>query len=194
MGVTEQLLAGCATSQRWGHDGPARPECFRYAGSIGPLTIQAKLRDDFQRLGEVLAAEFELVGLFGVDCILFGGEPWPVEVNPRYTASMEVIECATGVPLVAWHVEACGQGRLPATPSGAVSQVWGKAILTARRNLVIRARLADRLASVPAAGLFPLLADIPAVGGAHFRPAADLDGLRLGRKSPGGRQRLAITA
>ena len=35
-----------------------------------------------------------LRGVFGIDAIVRNGVPWPVEVNPRYTASVEVIEIA----------------------------------------------------------------------------------------------------
>ena len=35
-------------------------------------------------------------GLFGVDCVWRNGVPLPVEVNPRYTASVEVLEYAAG--------------------------------------------------------------------------------------------------
>ena len=48
-------------------------------------SLAAKL----QRLGEVLASASGLMGWFGIDYVLRDGEPWPVEVNPRYTASVE---------------------------------------------------------------------------------------------------------
>ena len=61
----------------------------------------------FGRSGQVLASAFALVGLFGVDYILHDDEPWPVEVNPRYTASVEVLELALGRSLLAEHICAC---------------------------------------------------------------------------------------
>src|SRR5262245_15365749 len=42
-------------------------------------------------------------GLFGVDGVLCEGAFWPVEVNPRYTASVEVLERATGLRAFAWQ-------------------------------------------------------------------------------------------
>lgn len=67
---------------------------FSYCGSIGPLPLSPSLRAAFIQLGNVLAFTFHLRGVFGVDCILRDDVPWPVEVNPRYTASVEVLELA----------------------------------------------------------------------------------------------------
>ena len=47
-----------------------------------------------QQLGLDLARGCGLRGLFGVDFVLSEGVPWPVEINPRYTASVEVLEYA----------------------------------------------------------------------------------------------------
>jgi predicted ATP-grasp superfamily ATP-dependent carboligase len=80
---------------------------FAYRGNIGPLALSAPLQSRVARMGEALAAGFGLVGLFGVDFILAGGEPWLVEVNPRYTASVEVLELAQERPLLRDHINAC---------------------------------------------------------------------------------------
>ena len=56
------------------------------------------MRAVLDKLGTVLAQAFRLVGLFGVDGVLDAERFWPVEVNPRYTASVEVLEGATGLP------------------------------------------------------------------------------------------------
>ena len=54
----------------------------------------------------MLADRFELSGLFGVDFILDGDQVWTLEVNPRYTASVEIVERATGI-----HAIAAPRGR-----------------------------------------------------------------------------------
>ena len=86
LGVTRQIIG-----EPWlGAHG------FQYAGSIGPWPISeahlATLDRHRQRTGE----RFELVGLFGVDFMLDGEEVWTIEVNPRYTASVEIVERCTG--------------------------------------------------------------------------------------------------
>jgi len=80
---------------------------FAYCGSLGPLRMPDELTQQIERIGRVLASECDLRGLFGVDCILRDGVVLPVEVNPRYTASVEVLELAAGRPLLGWHVRAC---------------------------------------------------------------------------------------
>jgi predicted ATP-grasp superfamily ATP-dependent carboligase len=117
----------------WLHAAP-----FRYCGSIGPLEPEERLRRELERLGEELAGQTGLRGLFGVDGILRDGAFWPVEVNPRYTASVEVLEHATGLPALALHREvfvgqaAClsssRKDRKAACPTG-------KAVLFARQGL-----------------------------------------------------------
>ena len=50
-------------------------------------------------MGAALADVFDLCGLFGVDGVVRGNRFWPVEINPRYTASMEVLEYVPGACL-----------------------------------------------------------------------------------------------
>jgi uncharacterized protein len=80
---------------------------FAYRGSLAPWPVSAAVEARIAALGEVLNSAFGLVGLFGVDLVLDGDTPWPVEINPRYTASVEVIELATQSPLLAVHRAAC---------------------------------------------------------------------------------------
>src|SRR5206468_9397103 len=94
IGVTRQLTGT-----------PGLP--FAYRGSIGPVSISEGLKARLDEMGRVLVSEFALVGLFGVDYILRDGEAWPVEVNPRYTASVEVLELSLRRSLMAEHLRAC---------------------------------------------------------------------------------------
>jgi predicted ATP-grasp superfamily ATP-dependent carboligase len=130
VGVTLQLVG-----QSWLHAGP-----FQYCGSIGPLQLEAELQKAFLRLGNALAAGLSLQGLFGVDCIVRDNIPWPVEVNPRYTASMEVVELATYTSVLMKHAlvfdpsfPACDSR--PENASG-TPIIIGKAILFARAPLI----------------------------------------------------------
>jgi predicted ATP-grasp superfamily ATP-dependent carboligase len=113
---------------------------FRYCGSIGPLAVEEPLAGDLTRLGQELCRQSELRGLFGVDGILQGQRFWPVEINPRYTASVEVLEYATGWSALAAHIRvASGQwpvGREEQKNRGSRPLPFrvGKAILYAPRN------------------------------------------------------------
>ncbi len=109
VGVTQQLLGL-----------PGNP--FAYRGSIGPWPIHDSLAVKLGRLGHALVAASGLVGLFGVDYVLRDGEPWPVEVNPRYTASVEVHELATGQALLDEHRLACEDGGIRAPAPTAIDR------------------------------------------------------------------------
>src|SRR5262249_9399076 len=93
-----------------------------YAGSVGPWPVSPSEAQGIRLLGQALAEGFGLLGLFGVDFILRDGRPWPVEVNPRYTASVEVLELALGRALTDDHRRAFDRGGpgllAPVRPAG----------------------------------------------------------------------------
>ena len=70
------------------------------------------------------------MGLFGVDGLLDGDTFRPVEVNPRYTASVEVVELSTGVRALDLHARAFETvpGPLPIVTT---RRVVGKAVVYA---------------------------------------------------------------
>ena len=132
---------------------------FRYCGSLmGPGLFPAEetLRRRAEALAGAVASTFGLVGLAGLDFIARAGVPWPIEVNPRYSASMELLERGAGLSLFALHADACA-GRLPERPTPALERVFGKAIVFARRAVTPQATdgwlLDAGLADVPHAGV-----------------------------------------
>jgi predicted ATP-grasp superfamily ATP-dependent carboligase len=64
--------------------------------------------------------------------------PWPIEVNPRWSASMELLERRANPPLFALHAEAC-LGRLPVAAPDRARGTVGKAVVFARRDVTLRA-------------------------------------------------------
>jgi len=120
-----------ATRQIIGRDWGLTPE-FLYVGSIGPLAVSAAEQTRLNRLGDVLSRRCGLVGLFGVDFIRTAGELWPVEVNPRYTASMEVLERTMECNVLTLHAAACETSRLLAPPPATDGPFAGKAVVYAR--------------------------------------------------------------
>jgi predicted ATP-grasp superfamily ATP-dependent carboligase len=129
IGVTRQLVG-----ESWLHAAP-----FHYCGSIGTLVLAVPLREKFESLGRALTSAFGLRGLFGVDCVLRDGVPYPVEVNPRYTASVEVLEHATGTPALDLHRRVF-EPDAPRAQLGRVAAPFvGKAILFARSPLTFPA-------------------------------------------------------
>jgi predicted ATP-grasp superfamily ATP-dependent carboligase len=134
---------------------------FAYCGSIGPLPLSAAESAAWRAIGRALTREFGLRGLFGVDAIRRGAAILPVEVNPRYTASVEVLELAGGPPTIDLHTAACG-GSLPALsvprPAGLVAKahLFAPAALCVPAAVDLRAVIRDvpgvEVADVPTPG------------------------------------------
>jgi predicted ATP-grasp superfamily ATP-dependent carboligase len=110
------------------------------------------------------------MGLFGVDFILNGDEVWLIEVNPRYTASVEIVERCTGVRAIVEHVAACVGGRIlaesesPSAKNELGAAFHGKAILFARQDVVISSKFADYCIEESMCFPWPTLADVSPAG------------------------------
>ncbi len=142
---------------------PSMP--FGYRGSVGPATISGRLRARLIALGSALARGLPLAGWFGVDFILAHGIPWPVEINPRYTASIEIHELATGRAFLPLHRAACEQGLLPDAPASATPpppRVIAKRVVYATRPCVAPA-IAEAEYQSPRDEI-PTIADVPCEG------------------------------
>ncbi len=131
---------------------------FRYCGSLmgpGLFPSEQALYQRAEALAAAVADAFGLVGLNGVDFIARSGIPWPIEVNPRFSASMELLERGANLSIFAAHADACA-GRLLARTTPSLSRVHGKAIVFARRDVSPRATcrwLADAaMADIPRPG------------------------------------------
>jgi len=157
LGASRQLLG-----RRWCH---AQPFAFCGSVDVAVESLATAVRDQLGRLGGLLDARFGLTGLVGVDLVIDRTDRVHViEVNPRPTASMELIERASGLSLAAAHMAACGFPAPPALRTRPRRGTWSKAILYAPREL----RIDDAsLAAIRAAAGgphdgWPLVADIPA--------------------------------
>ena len=129
LGVTRQLVGG-----------PGERE-WHYLGSIGPIVVSKPIQEQLAALGKLLADRCSLRGLVGVDLVIEGDRLCIIEVNPRYSASVEVLERATGVSAIALHAAACDPDhwsievdRPPQSPNHATEQVHAKQILYASRE------------------------------------------------------------
>jgi predicted ATP-grasp superfamily ATP-dependent carboligase len=132
-----------------------------------------------ERIGNVLARGCGLRGLFGVDAILNEQSVWPVEINPRYTASVEVLERASALRTsgrrprrlhaIEWHETACLLRRLPAPLGQSDEVISGKLIYYAPRDVIFSSDAARWAAERNLALTLPAVADIPAAGTALHR-------------------------
>jgi predicted ATP-grasp superfamily ATP-dependent carboligase len=86
LGMTRQLVG-----EPWLHAGT-----FRYSGSVG--RADPELAEGVLDVTGQLIHDHGLVGVWGIDFIHRGTpHAWVVELNPRYTASVEVLEYTIGV-------------------------------------------------------------------------------------------------
>ncbi len=91
------------------------------------------------------------------------GEIWPVEVNPRYTASVEILERGLGVAALGWHVAACRDQRIAADVPAADG--WhGKAIVYAPCDLRVGEEFVAAFDRANEGRAWPVVADLPAPG------------------------------
>jgi predicted ATP-grasp superfamily ATP-dependent carboligase len=125
------LAEGLAGDPAFGASG------FRYCGSLYPFAPGAVATETLDAVAQAVTRAFGLVGVNGIDFVLQDGEPVILELNPRYSASMELIERRGGPSVFEVHAAAC-RGKLPAPrrlPSSATATL-GKAVVWARRDLV----------------------------------------------------------
>jgi len=131
LGLSRQLVG----DSRFGAQG------FRYCGSlIGSRTTpvfprQREILETAAALAGDVTRQFGLVGLNGIDFIARKGVPYPIEVNPRYSASMELLERGQGPSMFELHVQACC-GTLPSELEVRPG-IEGKAIVFARRDVIL---------------------------------------------------------
>ena len=112
---------------------------YDYCGSLHPWAIEDRLLARLDAVVQEATRTFGLVGLNGLDFVVRDGTPYVLEVNPRYSASMELMERSGRFSVFGLHVEAC-RGVLPGSHFPGSSPrpgVFGKAILWARRNVVL---------------------------------------------------------
>ncbi len=135
LGITEQLIG---TRQFGAHS-------FRYCGNILPPSEALEVRDrdevlkQVNRLATYLTTRYNLTGVNGIDFILHDRQVWPTEINPRYSASMELIEEAYGLPIFHLHKLSVLGGILP---DFRLKEAWkndaffGKAIVYAEKDAI----------------------------------------------------------
>jgi predicted ATP-grasp superfamily ATP-dependent carboligase len=168
----ETMLAG-VTRQLIGLKDVGAPP-FAWCGSIAPVDLPPDTLQTIRRIGATLAARLGLRGTFGCDFLIENAIPWLTEINPRYTASVEILEHLHRVSLIDWHRRACeGEGAEYSVRSTqcavhggplarTVPDVLGKVVLYADADVV--AGDARSLLSIGGVDQWPVIADVPAPG------------------------------
>jgi predicted ATP-grasp superfamily ATP-dependent carboligase len=152
LGVTRQLIG----DQRFA------AHAYRYCGNVlappddPEWGAHSLVAERGAAIAAALTRAFGLVGVNGVDVIVGRDYVVPIEINPRYTAAMELAERRDGISIFGAHVAGCtgqlGTLALPAPRPVAV----GKALVFARRAVIVRTSddwLSDPdVSDVPASG------------------------------------------
>ncbi len=138
-------------------------DSFRYEGSIAAPDVRDRCSAALLRLGQTLTDRFALRGLFNVDFIANDAGCWPLEVNPRYSASVELLERAGGISYVALHAAVFRREAifLPANPG--TSRVYGKAVVYAPMDGIVTATIDELVTEWNSGSDWPGIADVPRV-------------------------------
>jgi len=133
---------------------------FQFCGAAAPARLTAEMTRTISEIGTSLVRWSGMTGLFGCDFVVNPAGAFLLEVNPRYTAAMELWETLCDRSLIGDHVRACRDGILPeptaCIPAGNVL----KLILYAPQSTTVPDRLEDAVRSAPDVWL----ADLPDAG------------------------------
>lgn len=100
---------------------------FKYCGNIVPFNLDVENnsydQNNINHISEEIISQLKLVGSNGVDMILateynktkVSGDPYIIEVNPRFQGTYECIEEVLKINLLDAHIKAC-QGKLIDVP------------------------------------------------------------------------------
>lgn len=124
---------GCTAS--WSADDFAAPGPYVYRGSVGPIALDAQETHCLSDFGALVRQESGLRGLWQADLIRNQDGLWLLEINPRWSASMELLDAALGLPLVSLHVGAIGNETTSTRNSHQASMAIGKCIVYATRDI-----------------------------------------------------------
>lgn len=146
LGITSQWIG-----QSWLH-----ASGFVWCGNIGPWMPDDRLWSLCQQCCQNFQRAFGLRGVWGFDFVYHQGVIRVVEINPRYPASVEVLERASEQSLLAPYARPCMHS----------SWLVGKAIYYAPTDLIFphTGPWLDTLAAPPCPWKWNSYADIPAAG------------------------------
>ena len=140
---------------------------FLYTGSISSNQLTPLQNTQLESVGQLIAEWFGLVGLFNIDFIKRGEQLYFIEVNPRFSASMELLDRTTTERIFDLHVKAClGTGIDTRGYKYAPNlNRFGKAVWYADQDCMISHRFFEFVRAQNAAAVkqygFPIIADIP---------------------------------
>lgn len=86
---------------------------FGFCGNYIPFILESKIQKKIHNAGESVVSQLGLIGSNGIDYVVDKeGGIWFMEINPRFQATLEMLEEASSISVTQMHVEAC-KGQLP---------------------------------------------------------------------------------
>ena len=156
---TTQLLGACQQLPN------EQPDDFRYQGSLGPVELEERDRQEMDRVGRIVASELCLKGVWGIDFISTAQGLYLVDINPRVTASAELIErfyrrSQFDFTILRAHLDATMGGPMPTLIKDFGECVFSKTIvyLESDEPLIVNEAMFGYLQSSDT------ITDIPALG------------------------------
>jgi len=136
------------------------PEPYSYRGSVGPIELPPRIQQQLDRFGETVRREVGHRGLWQADFIISDDRLSLLEINPRWSASMELLDAIaprstlgkdgleTRSRLVEWHVHSLGESPVSlkpnaASPASTTGSTIGKCIIYAQRDQRIDEQLLE---------------------------------------------------
>ncbi|MFN7731029.1 MAG: ATP-grasp domain-containing protein [Pirellula sp.] len=134
---SENHCLGAASA--WYRTWPWAPTPFIYRGSVGPFPIEPSAALRLNAFGERVRRETGIRGLWGADWMVGADGWWLLEINPRWSASMELLDAGASIPWVELHVRALQGDTIAAKlaehaaqrPSRLPDRAWAKTIVYA---------------------------------------------------------------
>lgn len=142
IGFAEQLSMSAAGSP------------FLHTGSIGPINLPPRIVADVTEAIDAIVAHTGLVGLNSIDFLLDGDNVQVLEINARPSSTMTLYETAPPETwsrgLIACHLDACLDGRLPPPAPTATLLRAGQRVLFAPHGFTVSGPFSDACFTDPA--------------------------------------------
>lgn len=104
--ATSSANHGLGAASAWDRTWPWSATPFLYRGSVGPFPIDPSTEVRLNDFGERVRRETGIRGLWGADWMVNADGWWLLEINPRWSASMELLDAGASIPWVELHVRA----------------------------------------------------------------------------------------
>ena len=138
---------------------------FKYQGSVGPVKLPPVYAEPITDWFTQLALQIDYTGVLQADVIATENCVYLLEINPRWTAAMELVELSEPGSILRCFSSQEGE-TLPidSKPTPAAGQVYSKQIIFADREIIVNQAMSDELYARGKRQDSFWLADLPKVG------------------------------